>query len=81
MCCGGIKSTTWAGRERNALQGRAGLLLLLDLSLSLCLVVCACVFSFASNGPVNSNPSAVEVSAKAGLAGSCRLYVKCWIGR
>lgn len=35
----------------------------------------------ASIGPVNSNPAAVEESAKAGLAGLCRLYVDCWAGR
>lgn len=49
------------------------------------LVLCLCCYarvSFSDSiGPVNSNPAAVEVSAKAGLAGLCRLYVDCWAGR
>lgn len=74
-----------AGRERNAMQGAGAAA---AAARSLCawfLVLCLCLYarlSFsASIGPVNSNPAAVEVSAKAGLAGLCRLYVDCWAGR
>lgn len=83
----------WRDQEHHHLgQGGRGMqcrvLLLLAAARSLCawfLVLCLCLYarvSFsASIGPVNSNPAAVEVSAKAGLAGLCRLYVDCWAGR
>jgi hypothetical protein len=75
-----MRSTTRAGRERNAMQGA-----------SRCSISSRCHwFSVSARmrvsfplaiGPVNSNPAAVEVSAKASLAGLCRLYGDCWAGR
>lgn len=83
-----LRAPPGAGRERNAMQGAAAaaaaarslcawsgsrLLVLGPWSLVLCLCSYARMSFSASIGPVNSNPSAVEVSAKAGLAGLCRL--------
>lgn len=76
----------WRDQEHHL--GRAGE----ECSAGCCCCCCCCcwfsvsclyarVFFSASISPVKSDPAAVEVSAKAGLAGSCRLYVDCWIGR
>lgn len=85
-------TTTWgrAGEECNAgcccsISLRPGSWFLVlgpwFLVLRLCVSACmrVCLFPLGI-GPVNSNPAAVEVSAKAGLAGLCRLYADCWAG-